>query len=94
MEVLLVTGGSYWRKEAHKEGKALPWRLTEGFVPLASTEVLQPNSRTWRLTAPLPSATYSLKAASVENNIFIFGENILCYGVVVITFMMMRRYIL
>jgi len=28
---------------------------------------------TWRLTAPLPSGRYGLRAASVENNIFVFG---------------------
>ena len=34
---------------------------------------------TWRLTAPLPSARYGLRAAVLDNNIFLFGENILCY---------------
>ena len=33
----------------------------------------------WRLTAPLPSARYGLSAASVENNIFVFGEYTLYY---------------
>ena len=46
---------------------------------LASTEVLEGNSRTWRLTASLPSARNGLRAASLENNIFVFGENILYY---------------
>ena len=49
----------------------------DGF--LDSTEVLEDITGTWRLTAPLPSARFGLRAASVENNIFIFGENILYY---------------
>lgn len=31
---------------------------------------------TWRLTAPLPSGRIGLKAASVDNKILVFGENI------------------
>ena len=46
---------------------------------LVSTEVLEDMAGTWRLTAPLPSALFGLQAASVENNIFVFGENILYY---------------
>ena len=49
----------------------------DGF--LDSTEVLEDITGTWRLTAPLPSARFGLRAASVDNNIFIFGENILYY---------------
>ena len=45
---------------------------------LATTEVMKTGG-TWRLTAPLPSARYGLRAAVVNNNIFVFGENILCY---------------
>ena len=45
---------------------------------LASTEVMETGG-TWRLTAPLPSARYRLRAAVVNNNIFVFGENNLCY---------------
>ena len=45
---------------------------------LASTEVMEAGG-TWRLTVPLPSARYGLRAAVVNNNIFVFGENILCY---------------
>ena len=45
---------------------------------LDSTEVMEAGG-TWRLTAPLPSARYGLRAAVVNNNIFVFGENILCY---------------
>ena len=60
MQVLLVTGG-------HNN-------LNDGL--LDSTEILEGIAGTWRLTAPLPpSARSGLSAASVENNIFIFGEN-------------------
>ena len=45
---------------------------------LDSTEVMEAGG-TWRLTAPLPSARSTLSAAVVNNNIFVFGENILCY---------------
>ena len=45
---------------------------------LASTEVMEAGG-TWRLTASLPSARHGLRAAVVNNNIFVFGENILCY---------------
>ena len=45
---------------------------------LASTEVMEAGG-TWRLTASLPSARSRLRAAVVNNNIFVFGENILCY---------------
>ena len=41
---------------------------------LASTEVMEAGG-TWRLTAPLPSARNGLRAAVVNNNIFVFGEN-------------------
>ena len=44
-----------------------------------STEVLEDMAGTWRLTAPLPSARTQLRAALVENSIFVFGENILYY---------------
>ena len=64
MQVLLVTGGKQY------SGRV---------IYLDSTEVLEDMAGTWRLTAPLPSARYGLRAASVENNIFVFGENILYY---------------
>ena len=65
MQVLLVTGGVH---------------LTpSGWIRLDSTEILEDIAGTWRLTAPLPSARWGLRAASVENNIFVFGENILYY---------------
>ena len=45
---------------------------------LASTEVMEAGG-TWRLTASLPSVRDGLRAAVVNNNIFVFGKNILCY---------------
>ena len=45
---------------------------------LASTEVMKTGG-TWRLTAPLPSARRGLRAAVVNNNIYVFGDIILCY---------------
>ena len=44
-------------------------------IPLDSTEVLEDMTGTWRLTAKLPSTRFGLRAASVDNNIFVFGEN-------------------
>ena len=41
---------------------------------LDSTEILETN--TWRISAPLPSARIGLKAASLGNTIFLFGEKI------------------
>ena len=60
-QVLLVTGG------------------VTGASRLDSTEILEgvDNARTWRLTAPLPSGRSSLRAAVLDNNIFVFGDNIL-----------------
>ena len=46
---------------------------------LDSTEILEDNTDTWKMTAPLPSARYGLRAASVEHTIFVFGMNILYY---------------
>jgi len=57
--VLLVTGG-----RQHTGGST---------VYLDSTEVLEDIAGTWRLTAPLPSGRSGLRAASVQNNIFVFG---------------------
>ena len=45
---------------------------------LASTEVMETGGA-WRLTASLPTARHGLRSAVVNNNIFVFGENILCY---------------
>ena len=66
MQVLLVTGGRHYSGGVR--------------ITLDSTEVLDDmEAGTWRLTAPLPSARYRLRAAVVNNNIFVFGENNLCY---------------
>ena len=61
MQVLLVTGGLQWSGNYS--------------TPLDSTEILEKN--TWRISAPLPSGSYGLKAASLGNTIFLFGEKIL-----------------
>ena len=60
MQMLLVTGGRQI--------------LNNSRIPLDSTEILETN--TWRISAPLPSARYGLKAASLGNTIFLFGEKI------------------
>ena len=60
MQVFLVTGGQQWSGNSS--------------IPLDSTEILETN--TWRISAPLPSARYGLKAASLGNTIFLFGEKI------------------
>ena len=65
MQVLLVTGG-----QQYSRGRD---------ITLDSTEVLEDMAGTWRLTAPLPSYRVGPIAASVENTIFVFGENILYY---------------
>ena len=57
MQVLLVTGGRQWSGNSS--------------IPLDSTEILETN--TWRISAPLPSARYGLRAASLGNTIFLFG---------------------
>ena len=44
---------------------------------LDSTEVLESKTGPWRPTAKLPAARDGLRAASVDNNIFVFGENFL-----------------
>ena len=64
-KVLLVTGG--WQYQ-YSSGR---------WITLASTEILEDMAWTWRLTGPLPSARSGLTAASLENNIFLFGENII-----------------
>ena len=66
IKVLLVTGGEYYSDD--------------DYIKLDSTEVLSDLAGTWRLTGPLPSARYGLSAASVQNNIFVFGEIILYYN--------------
>ena len=67
MQVLLVTGGQQW-SGGFWGGAA---------IYLDSTEVLEDMAGTWRLTDPLPFGREGLRAASVENNIFVFGEDIL-----------------
>ena len=59
MQVLLVTGG-----QQYSGGR---------WIYLDSTEVLESMAGIWRLTAHLPSVRNRLKAASVDNDIFIFG---------------------
>ena len=65
MQVLLVTGGFQ--------------RSGGEWISSDSTEVLEDKAGTWRLTSPLPSARAGLRAASVGNNIFLFGEKIFYY---------------
>ena len=67
MQVLLVTGGQQWSGNST--------------IPLDSTEILETN--TWRISAPLPTARYGLRAASLENTIFLFGgsgRSLICSG--------------
>ena len=76
MQVLLVTGGQqYSAGQQYSSYRG----YSGGIISLDSTEVLEDMAGTWRLTAPLPSGRYGLRAASVENYIFVFGENILYY---------------
>ena len=52
----------------------------EDWIAQDSTEVLEDMAGTWRLfTASLPSGRFGLRAASLDNNIFVFGDNILIY---------------
>ena len=67
MQVLLVTGG-----QKQRDG-SLNFDLA-----LKSTEVLEAGG-SWRQTGSLPSARFGLRAAVLDNNIFVFGENIFCY---------------
>ena len=46
----------------------------DGSDYLDSTEILE--DKNWRITAPLPSARISLRAASFDNKILVFGRNI------------------
>ena len=67
MQVLMVTGGQQFSGESS--------------IPLDSTEILETN--TWRISAPLPSARYGLRAASLGNTIFLFGgsgRSLICSG--------------
>ena len=49
---------------------------------LDSTEVLEAGRTTWRLTGQLPSPREDLGSAVLDNKIFVFGENILCYIII------------
>ena len=44
---------------------------------LDSTEILE--DKNWRITAPLPSARYLLRAESIDNKILVFGRNIFIF---------------
>ena len=68
IKVLLVTGGLQYSDDE------------DDWISLDSTETLSDLAGTWRLTGPMPSARYRLSAASVQNNIFVFGEIILYYN--------------
>ena len=48
-----------------------------------STEVLEAGGA-WRQTGPLPSARFGLRAAVLDNNIFVFGDNIFRYVILVL----------
>ena len=48
-----------------------------------STEVLEAGGA-WRQTGPLPSARSGLRAAVLNNNIFVFGDNIFRYVILVL----------
>ena len=51
----------------------------DGYAPLDSTEIMELDTTGWRVTDPLPSPRVGLRAAVLDNKIFVFGENILCY---------------
>ena len=74
MQVLLVTGGQQWSGDSS--------------IPLDSTEILETN--TWRISAPLPSARYGLRAASLGNTIFLFGEKIFHINFCLISYLLRR----
>ena len=38
-----------------------------------STEILEDN--TWKISAPLPTARFNLRAATLDNKIFVFGKH-------------------
>ena len=64
IKVLLVTGGKL--RSDDYGGKE---------VLLDSTEILKTPDDSWITTARLPSPRYSLRAGTVNNNVFIFGKN-------------------
>ena len=65
IQVLLVTGGKFTRGGSHTR--------------LDSTEILKIPSESWKTltTARLPSPRSALRAGTVNNIVFIFGENCL-----------------
>ena len=77
MQVLLVTGGRQFE-------------LPNSRIPLDSTEILETN--TWRISAPLPSARYGLRAASLGNTIFLFGEKLLHINFCLISYLLRRTW--
>ena len=72
MQVLLVTGG-----QKQRDG-SLNFDLA-----LKSTEVLEAGGA-WRQTGPLPSERSGLRAAVLNNNIFVFGDNMFHYVISVL----------
>ena len=48
-----------------------------------STEELEAGGA-WRQTGPLPSERFGLRAAVLDNNIFVFGDNIFRYVILVL----------
>ena len=74
MQVLLVTGGQQLSGNSS--------------IPLDSTEILETN--TWRISAPLLSPRYGLKAASLGNTIFLFGEKIFHINFCLISYLLRR----
>ena len=72
MQVILVTGGL----QASRGIRIGIGNYNGNDAALDSTEVLEDVAGAWRLTAPLPSAREGLRAASLENNIFVLGKNI------------------
>ena len=79
MQVLLVTGGGHVILQDVGRLDRRLGRYDYHWISEDSTEVLEDKAGTWRLTSPLPSGGTLLRAASVENNIFVFGENLLYY---------------
>ena len=60
-----------------------------------STEELEAGGA-WRQTGPLPSERFGLRAAVLNNNIFVFGDNIFRYVISVLIIehlIVSRRYI-
>ena len=64
MQVLLVTGGNSKGEDS----------IGTYYLDLDSTEVMEENGGSWRLTSPLPSARYGFSGAVLDNNFFVFGE--------------------